>query len=374
MSADHATPLWRNDEVTVRRRVLLGWYDAQGRDLPWRRQPGLYGTWISEIMLQQTTVAAVLPRWSAFLERFPDVASLAAADQDEVLSLWSGLGYYRRARSLHEAARQVMAAGGALPHDRKGWRALPGVGDYAAGAIASIGLGQPEVAIDANVRRVLTRWACSDGRSAAALRPAQLRRLAAEHLDPHRPGDWNQALMDLGAGPCQADSVQCGECPVRSWCAAGQAGTAGDVPPPPKRREPVLVTVGLLVVRRRDQILVQDPRRAMVTTVAAPPAAVVRRQLGTLLAGTLCLPMTPWFEGHRVSPEQLLDVWSDRWPPLVARHLGHFGHTITHHRLRVHVALAGGTLPALDGPWRLQTGDWPRSTLVNRALALIPDS
>ena len=155
----HPTADQRLDE---RQRRLLVWYDAVARDLPWRRETTLYGTWIAEIMLQQTTVRAVAPRWSTFLERFPDVSTLAAAAESEVLAAWSGLGYYRRARLLHRAARELRDRhGGRLPTSHDQWRALPGVGEYTAGAIGSIGLGLPVAAIDANVRRVLTRWHCA---------------------------------------------------------------------------------------------------------------------------------------------------------------------------------------------------------------------
>ena len=156
--------------VTAMRRDLLAWYDAEARRLPWRERPSLYGTWISEIMLQQTTVATVIPYWERFMARLPDVGALAAADESEVLTLWSGLGYYRRARSLHQAARQIAADhAGRLPTDAVGWRALPGVGDYTAGAVASIGAGERVPAVDANARRVLTRWLCDSEAAAAEL-------------------------------------------------------------------------------------------------------------------------------------------------------------------------------------------------------------
>ncbi len=164
-------------DQTIRRlrRSVLAWYDARRRDLPWRRDPTLYGIWISEMMLQQTTVAAVVPYWQRFVARFPDVAVLAAATEPEVLEHWSGLGYYRRAQHLHAAARAVVANhGGRLPLSVEGWRALPGVGPYAAGAIASIGLGLPVPAVDANVRRVITRWVAADAVAGEAM-PARAR-------------------------------------------------------------------------------------------------------------------------------------------------------------------------------------------------------
>ncbi len=231
MTTPIATIQWSQDDIDARRRALLAWYDAHARDLPWRRRPSLYGTWVSEIMLQQTTVTTVTPRWPDFLARFPDVQALAAAPEAEVLAMWSGLGYYRRARNLHAAARAIVAAGGGLPRTLAGWRALPGIGDYAAGAIASIGLGLAHAAVDANVRRVLTRWACRSGPEAATLGPRDLQRLAQQHLDVQRPGDWNQALMDLGAEVCRSDQPRCPGCPVASWCAAALAAATDEVPP-----------------------------------------------------------------------------------------------------------------------------------------------
>jgi len=373
MSADDATLLWPPDEVIPRRRALLAWYDEFGRDLPWRRRPSLYGTWISEIMLQQTTVAAVLPRWEEFLRRFPDVAALAAAEESEVLALWSGLGYYRRARSLHQAARTVQASGGDLPSDRVGWRALPGVGEYAAGAVASIGLGLAEVAIDANVRRVLTRWSCADAQIAKALRPANLKTLAAAHLDPDRPGDWNQALMDLGAGPCRAEAPRCQQCPVSAWCAAGRAGQAAQVPPPSPKRALVPVSLGMLVVRLGGAVLVLPPASATVGRIPGQ-GDPWRSELGSLLAGTRCLPTTPWYRGDLSATHLYTAAWADWLPGTVCRHVGRFRHTITNHRLLVHVVLAeslpAGVADTVEASWQDLDGSWPCSTLVARALSL----
>lgn len=367
--------------VIGRRRALLRWYDTARRDLPWRRRPSLYGTWIAEIMLQQTTVAAVHDRWEAFLGRFPDVWSLASASQDDVLAAWSGLGYYRRARLLHAAAREVMASGGELPTSQEGWRRLPGVGEYAAAAIASIGLGAPTAAVDANVRRVVTRWRCADAAAVAALRPRHLRELAGEHVLADRPGDWNQALMDLGAGICRAEGPRCDACPVRRWCAAGRAGTAAAVQPPGKRPAMRDVTVGALVLRRGDEVLLLPPARAIVTPARGLGAAL-RGEMGGLLSGTLCLPLTRWYAGSVPAPTPLLAGFR-RWLRTLGVELGativpgpRVRHTITSHRLHVQVVrgeIAGpcGRLLAA-GEWREVGAAWPRSTLVERCLGAAP--
>lgn len=381
MSRDPATTDSGAAAVAGRRRAVLRWYDAAGRDLPWRRRPSLYGTWIAEIMLQQTTVAAVHGRWEAFLSRFPDVQSLASAPQADVLAAWSGLGYYRRARLLHAAAREVVAGGGDLPTSREGWRRLPGVGEYAAAAIASIGLGACEAAIDANVRRVLTRWRSVDAGAAEALRPRDLREFAAAHVPADRPGDWNQALMDLGAGICSAGDPKCDVCPVRRWCAAGRAGTAATVPPPATRPTMRDVTVGALVLCRGDEVLVLPPARAIVTAATGLGAAL-RSEMGGLLSGTLCLPLTRWYAGSAAAPPPLLAAFR-RW----LRNLGvetgttiapgrRVRHTITNHRL--HVQVVGGEIAgscgrlAEVGEWREVGGAWPRSTLVERCLGAAP--
>ncbi|MEZ4387620.1 MAG: A/G-specific adenine glycosylase [Candidatus Krumholzibacteriia bacterium] len=352
---------------------MLDWYDRHGRDLPWRRRRSLYGTWISEIMLQQTTVAAVLPRWSAFLDRFPDVHALAAAPEADVLAAWSHLGYYRRARLLHQAARRIVADGGRLPSDLAGWRSLPGVGDYAAGAIASIGLGDVAAAVDANVRRVLTRWWSDSPGAAAGLNARRLQHLALQHLPPTRPGDWNEALMDLGATVCRTDQPRCGDCPVAAWCAAAQAGIVDQVPAPVKRVEPAAVCLGALVVRCGDRILVLPPEAAVVVR-ARGLGRPYREDLGGLLAGTLCVPLTPWYAGHLDDGQPFLAAWRawfrslgiDAGQPTLA---GVVRHVITHHRLQVHVSAVTIDVRPPLGRWVEPTGDWPRSTLVARCLA-----
>ena len=228
------------------RSRLLDWFDDHQRELPWRQNRSLYGTWISEVMLQQTTVAVVVPYWEKFLTAFPDVAALAAATEEDVLSHWSGLGYYRRAHQLHAAARMVVAdLGGALPRDREGWRALPGIGPYASGAIASIGLGERVPAIDANSRRVLSRWLVSDPAAAVKLQPAHLELTGGTLVDEARPGDWNEALMELGALVCRAADPRCQVCPIGGLCRAGVAGTAGRIPSPKSQAPVKRVRLGL---------------------------------------------------------------------------------------------------------------------------------
>jgi A/G-specific adenine glycosylase len=243
------------------RAPLLRWFARHKRDLPWRRTRDPYAIWVSEVMLQQTQVATVLPYYRRFLERFPDVAHVADATEEEVLGYWSGLGYYRRARSLHAGARQVMERhGGLVPHDPLALRALPGVGRYTAGAIASIAFGRAEPVLDGNVRRVLTRALALDGATVGFAR--ETRRLwdAAAHLARgRRPGDVNQALMELGALVCTPAGPRCRRCPVRTLCRACAEGDPEAYPANPPRPKTHTARVAVAWVRRGERVLLERP-------------------------------------------------------------------------------------------------------------------
>ena len=236
---------------------LLSWYDVHRRALPWRGTRDPYCVWLSEIMLQQTQTETVKSYYARFLERFPDVFALADAPEDAVLKLWEGLGYYSRARNLHAAAKQVAGAlNGRFPEDADGLRRLPGVGPYAANAIASIAYGEPAPALDGNQARVLSRvlaWEPPIKTPFDLLAPAQAL------ISKARPGDYNQALMDLGAMVCMPRQALCDGCPVADFCKARLEDAALEFPrkpaPTPKREEAwsiVLLRVqGRLLVRRR---------------------------------------------------------------------------------------------------------------------------
>ena len=227
------------------RRKLARWFEKHQRDLPWRRTSDPYAIWISEIMLQQTRVAAAIPYYERFLKRFPDAHALARAEEAEVLAGWAGLGYYTRARNLHAAAREI-AALGRFPRDYESIRALPGIGDYTAAAVASIAFGLPYAAVDGNVRRVVTRLAG---------RVVDVKIEADRLLDRRNPGRSNQALMELGALICLPRQPLCGECPVRSACAAHRLGVQHQLPPPKPRAAIVPVERTLLLIRRRGRLL-----------------------------------------------------------------------------------------------------------------------
>ena len=209
--------------------TILSWYAAYGRDLPWRRTGDPYAIWLSEIILQQTRIAQGRAYWERFMERFPTVEALAQADEDEVLRLWQGLGYYSRARNLHAAARQVVALGH-FPDTLDGIKALKGVGDYTAAAIGSIAFGLPAAVVDGNVYRVLARHygiATPVGSTAAK---KEFSSLAQSLLPPERPGDFNQGMMDFGALQCTPVAPLCPLCPLAGSCAALATGAVDRLP------------------------------------------------------------------------------------------------------------------------------------------------
>ncbi len=284
---------------------LLSWFDQNLRSLPWRRSRSLYGTWISEIMLQQTMVSVVVPFWEKFMIQFPDVQALAAAPESAVLSSWAGLGYYRRARNLHKAARIIVDEyQGELPTSSSMWRNLPGIGEYASGAIASIGLGEVTTAIDANARRVLCRWFFDDPVLAGDLKPAALEKMAAGMIHSQRPGPWNEAVMELGATLCQASSAQCHVCPVLDQCKAGLAGMAAEIPPKKKTEKPLMVSLAAVVVRRGQEILLLPPGISETIPVSSE-LKVGREDVSGLHQGLWTLPSSPWYLSNKKSARAL---------------------------------------------------------------------
>ncbi len=255
-------PAPTSEDLGAIRRLLLAAYDVGRRDLPWRGESDPYRVWVSEVMLQQTRVETVIPYYRKWVERFPRLDALARAEEDEVLGVWQGLGYYSRARRLLGAARLVRERyGGDLPESAAALRRLPGVGEYTAGAVASIAFGEVVPAVDGNVRRVLARLFDLPDPG-----PSRLRELAAALVDPARPGDFNQALMELGATVCLPRAPGCASCPLEVLCAARARGTVEERPAR-RRRAPVpevdvAVVVGAwlggedglhLLMRRRPQ-------------------------------------------------------------------------------------------------------------------------
>lgn len=230
------------------RAALTRWYDRAKRDLPWRRTRDPYAIWISEIMLQQTRVAAVIPYYQRFLSAFPDANALAQAPEERVLALWSGLGYYSRARNLQKAARQIVTFA-KFPRDYHSIRDLAGVGEYTAASIASIAFGLPHAAIDGNVKRVMARLTNQD--------TGNVKEQAAILLDRSDPGRWNQAVMELGAMICLPRDPRCGECPIARYCQARRHGTQNSLPAKRVKPPAVHLTRTLLVIRGARGILLR---------------------------------------------------------------------------------------------------------------------
>lgn len=262
-------------------RALLAWYDAHRRDLPWRARPGArtppYAVWLSEIMLQQTTVITVKAYFERFLARWPTVEALAAAPLDDILAEWSGLGYYARARNLHACAQEITKAhGGAFPSDETALRALPGVGPYTAAAIAAIAFDRPAAAIDGNVERVMTRLHAI----ATPLRQAKplIREKVEAMLPPARAGDFAQALMDLGATVCTPRAPRCNACPFGTNCAARSAGAAESFPVKEKKAEkPKRRGAIFILLRGEDVLLVRRPAKGLLGGMSAFPSTPLAR-------------------------------------------------------------------------------------------------
>jgi A/G-specific adenine glycosylase len=319
-------------------RLLLAWYARGHRDLPWRHSRVPYAIWVSEIMLQQTRAQAVIPYYHRFFARFPTVAALAAAAEDDVLALWSGLGYYSRARNLRRAAQQIATAGG-FPRDYDAIRALPGIGDYTAAAIGSIAFDLPFAVLDGNVLRVVARVTNDASDISAGRTRARFREIAQQWMDPRQPGHFNQALMELGATVCLPRHPLCLVCPLAACCRARQEGTAAQLPVKLRKTAPVRLNGVLLVVRHRGRILLRR-----------------RDAAASRMAGFWDLP----------APEDLPAA------KLGAR-IGEIRHTITHHHYTLEVRGATAGLPDREGfRWFpiAQLTEIPFSTTARKALHL----
>jgi A/G-specific adenine glycosylase len=253
------------------RTELLAWFDHHQRDLPWRRSRDPYAIWVSEIMLQQTRVAAVLEHYANWMQKFPSVTALAAASEDEILTAWSGLGYYRRARFLHKGAKAVVAERqGRLPRTAAELRTLPGIGAYTSAAIASIAFGEAAAVVDGNVERVLWRQtgtagigAVTNGKIHSTLNAAEIQNLATKLIDPNRPGDFNQALMELGATICLPRNPLCLQCPAQQSCR-----TRGEHPTV-QRKPSITAEIAFAFIERKrrgaEEVLLRQ--RAFIETV-----------------------------------------------------------------------------------------------------------
>jgi A/G-specific adenine glycosylase len=343
------------------RAKLLRWYDVHARDLPWRHTRDPYRVWVSEVMLQQTRVETVLRYYAPFLRRFPTLRALARAPEDRVMAAWSGLGYYRRARLLHAGVRAVVARhGGRVPEHPEARWALPGVGRYTAGAIGSIAFGREEAVVDGNVARVLSRVHRIETPLGRADTDARLWREAERLVQGPRPGDFNQALMELGATVCSRSSPACARCPLRSHCRAYATGAVERLPVARKRRAPRAVDLVALVV----------------SDGAGREARVwLERARGSLYGGLWNLPLREG-RGPKAARTALAELGLRA--RLEARAQGDVEHVLTHRRLRAQVWRAHGAMPTASGraPARLRSqalarlDDVGTSALTRKALAI----
>ncbi|MGE0258700.1 MAG: A/G-specific adenine glycosylase [Alphaproteobacteria bacterium] len=313
--------------------ALLAWYDRHRRDLPWRAAPGRladpYHVWLSEIMLQQTTVATVGPYFDRFVARFPDIGALAAAPLDAVLHAWQGLGYYARARNLHACAREVVGAhAGSFPDDPARLRALPGIGDYTAAAIAAIAFGRPVAAVDGNVERVVARLFAE--RAPLPLAKKRLRGLAASLVPEKRAGDFAQAMMDLGATICAPRRPRCVLCPWRADCAAARLGITEDLPAQQEKPErPTRYGIAFWLTRPDGAVLLRRrPERGLLGGMIELPSTVWRE--------------TPWDEAEAIAAAPANAGW--RALPGTVRH------GFTHFRLDL-AMVAATTADPPAGIW-----------------------
>jgi A/G-specific adenine glycosylase len=254
-------------QIAAFRRKLLAWFHRAKRDLPWRRTHDPFRVWVSEIMLQQTRVAAVIPYYQRFLRRFPSVRALASARMETVLQYWAGLGYYSRARNLHRAAKEIVSHhGGRIPSDLDQALALPGVGRYTAAAVLSIAYDEPLAVLDGNVARVLARLGAVRGALRSPRLWRQFEKTSAALLAPRAPGDWNQAMMELGATVCTPVAPRCKDCPVATFCRARALGIENELPAKQRKRATEQVTLAaavLLDARGRTLLMRPDPHHAV---------------------------------------------------------------------------------------------------------------
>ena len=302
---------------TTPTQALLNWYRKSKRSLPWRLNTDPYRVWVSEIMLQQTGVEVVIPYYQDFLRQFPSLEALARAPLSEVLAAWSGLGYYRRARFLHKAAQEVMGLGGELPGTSQELRRLPGIGPYTAAAIASIAFGEAVAAIDGNVERVLARFLALEQDLGQAEARHQVEALATSLVDRERPGDSNQALMELGATLCTPLRPRCEHCPLEPGCKASASGRPEEFPYRKARPATEKVRVLVAVARRKQRALLFR-----------------RPEESSQMAGLWELPWVEWCGPKRA--ERLLGgSYGGSWS--LGPKSGRVLHTITNRRLTLEV-------------------------------------
>lgn len=365
------TKKYSKNKVLSLQKALLAWFDSHRRVMPWRalkgKRPDPYHVWLSEIMLQQTTVAAVTPYFERFIKRWPKVSDLAKATQDDVMAQWAGLGYYARARNLHKCAQAVVASGGRFPRDIDGLLELPGIGPYTAAAIASIAFDLPAVAVDGNVERVVSRF-CAITEPLPASKPA-MRQAAATLADGvERPGDFTQAFMELGATVCTPRNPQCGLCPWRKDCEGRALDIAATLPrKAAKKARPSRFGHAYVVTDTHGRVLIE------------------KRQSSGLYEGMYQLPTTQWPLDKSLLPAPndkaaLVDAGLQAASRITSAPVGEVRHVLTHfdfylsvHALHVTPAVAAKLQEQGERRWvRWQDlPDYGIPQVMTKALALV---
>ena len=321
MTGDSSAMLDAPRRLASFRRALSQWYRQHARPLPWRATRDPYHIWISEIMLQQTTVVAVVPYFERFLDKFPTLARLAGAKEQEVLRLWEGLGYYSRARNIHRAAQQLLAEfDGQFPQDVATLLELPGIGRYTAGAIASFAFDVPAPIVEANTLRLYSRLLGLRDDPRSSVRQKQLWEFAEQIVPRQNPGEFNQALMELGAKVCTPKEPDCPSCPVKRWCEAAANNWQAEIPLPAKRVEPTAVTEIAVALERQGKYL------------------LIRRQPGERWAGLWEFVRFGWNESKPPTPQGIGAKLADQYGlrAMSTKKLTEIRHSVTRFKITLH--------------------------------------
>lgn len=344
---------WDEEKIKTFQETFLTWYHKEKRNLPWRATNDPYAIWISEIMLQQTRVETVIGYFYRFMEQFPTIQDLAAAEEQKLLKVWEGLGYYSRARNLKAAAQQIVAEfDGEMPQSIEEIRSLKGIGPYTAGAIGSIAFGLPEPAIDGNVMRVVSRLFCIEADIAKASSRRPFDEAMRTIISPDEPGEFNQALMDLGSRICTPTTPKCEECPISQYCLAYAENRQTDFPVKSKKAEPkdVYYIAGAI----EDQgsfLLVQRPETGLLASMWHFPLVEVTKEQYEALQRT-------WAKEEQlqldlIAEDDALEIFPDLPVVWQKRHFGEITHIFSH--LKWHVLLfygrKRGEIPLQDSEW-----------------------
>lgn len=352
---------WSVSEVEQFQTDFLTWYQQEKRNLPWRYNQDPYRIWISEIMLQQTRVDTVIDYYYRFMEEFPTINALAKAPEDKLLKVWEGLGYYSRARNLQAAAKQIMEEfGGKFPQTVEEIRSLKGIGPYTAGAISSIAFEIPEPAIDGNVMRVVSRLFCIEADIAKASSRTVFDEAMRKIISEDHPGDFNQAMMDLGSSVCTPTSPQCDICPIQQYCQAYQENRQTDFPVKSKKQKPkdVYYVAGIIENQQHEIFLQQRPKTGLLATMWLFPLEEISVSRFKELQEQYDPTAWDLFSSSQVA-EDSPDFFSDQEVIWQKKVLGEVKHVFSHLRWHILVFYGRSAAPlSLEGRW-VRPNDFP---------------